>query len=1012
MKLDTEFIRLPLDFDAERLREEVLAVPESEWRPHPQGHPGNSALPLIAAGGDPTNDATKGQMAPTPNLERCEYLRQVLEAFGTVWGRTRLMRLDGNAEATLHVDTNYYWAERVRVHVPIVTSPVIEFICDERSLHMAEGQSWIFDAWRQHNVLNPTGDRRIHLVADTVGSANFWDLVAQGERPFAPNGSQPAERKLVPHRPGAAAHLEIETWNFSPVMSPWELERLAYEVILNDLQRAQQPEAEEVETRFRMATIAFLRQWRAVWARFGPRPAGFDAYKRLLQAYDTGIAPARGKLHLANNADAWGIAQQMLIAPALNPDLAAEPARGARGGAGPQSAAPGNGSPAAAPRAPMGAAAPGAPMGAGAPLASQRRQVRRRSRFDRPVFIVAPPRSGTSLLFETLSLSPDLWTIGGESHRVIESIDLLHPASRGWDSNRLGVNDARPQVIAQLEANFLSQLRDRNEQAPPADATGLRLLEKTPKNSLRVPFLNAVFPDALFIYLYRDPQEALSSMIAAWESGRFVTYPNLPEWEGKPWSLVLTPEWRKLKGKDLAEIVADQWTMASEILLRDLDKLPPERWSVVGYHNLLADPQKEIERLCEFTDLAWDRELEDELPLSSHTLTPPRPDKWKQHAEDLAGVLPRTAAAAGRGRDLIANPVRLRPRAKDPSQRDDSPYRSTSAGNLGDLLKGLESTLLISTYQTGKLVAVREVEGTLNTHFRSLESPMGISHQNGRLAVGTKSQVWEYQDVPALTQRLEPAGRYDACYVPRIVSYTGDIRVHDVAWADDELWVVATRFSCLATLDGEHSFVPRWRPPFITDLAAEDRCHLNGMAVVDDEVRYVTALGETNEPGGWRENKADGGVLIDVDSGETIISGLSMPHSPRWHRDRLWILESGEGTLAAVDLDKGEVETVAELPGFTRGLTFAGPLAFVGLSEVREATTFGGLPLTGRLEERQCGVWVVNIETGETVSFLRFEDLVEEVFDVELLRGVRFPEFAEHGSDAVNSSFVIPEAVA
>ena len=151
-------------------------------------------------------------------------------------------------------------------------------------------------------------------------------------------------------------------------------------------------------------------------------------------------------------------------------------------------------------------------------------------------------------------------------------------------------------------------------------------------------------------------------------------------------------------------------------------------------------------------------------------------------------------------------------------------------------------------------------------------------------------------------------------------------------------------------------------------------------------------------------------MLIDVDSSETVIRGLSMPHSPRWYRDRLWLLESGQGSLATVDLDTGTVETVAELPGFTRGLAFAGSLAFIGLSQVREATTFGGLPLTGRLEERQCGVWVVNIETGAIVAFLRFEDLVQEVFEVALLPGLRFPEIAEHGSDAVNLSYVLPPA--
>jgi uncharacterized protein (TIGR03032 family) len=245
--------------------------------------------------------------------------------------------------------------------------------------------------------------------------------------------------------------------------------------------------------------------------------------------------------------------------------------------------------------------------------------------------------------------------------------------------------------------------------------------------------------------------------------------------------------------------------------------------------------------------------------------------------------------------------------------------------------------------------------------------------------------------------------------VPRRSHYTGDIRIHEIAYAADDLWLVNTRFSCLCTLDQDHSFVPRWRPPFISALAAEDRCHLNGLAVVEDEVRYVSMLGTTDTAGAWRENKARGGQIMDVPSSEPVVTGLSMPHSPRWYRDRLWVLESGEGSIGVCDLDTGKVETVAQLPGFTRGLSFLGPLAFVGLSEVRESSTFGGLPLTGRLEERQCGVWVVNIETGQTIAFLRFEDLVEEIFAVLALPGKRFPEIAEHGSDAVNLTYVVPD---
>jgi len=169
-------------------------------------------------------------------------------------------------------------------------------------------------------------------------------------------------------------------------------------------------------------------------------------------------------------------------------------------------------------------------------------------------------------------------------------------------------------------------------------------------------------------------------------------------------------------------------------------------------------------------------------------------------------------------------------------------------------------------------------------------------------------------------------------------------------------------------------------------------------------------LGETDVAGGWREDKAHGGVMIDIESGETVLRDLSMPHSPRWFDGRMWVLESGKGTISVADLDAGTVETVAELPGFTRGLLFAGGLAFVGLSQVRETATFGGLPLMERLDERLCGVWAVNPQSGQIVGFLRFEELVQEVFDMALLTGVRYPEIAEEASDAATNSFVLPEA--
>ncbi len=585
---------------------------------------------------------------------------------------------------------------------------------------------------------------------------------------------------------------------------------------------------------------------------------------------------------------------------------------------------------------------------------------------------------------------------------ILEGFPALRTASRGWDTDRLTSGDLNRDLADRIRAAVGAAAAEHAGEAP-ADAP-VRLVDATDADALRITFLAGLFPRATFVYLHREPEETLGEMLAAWESGERVTHPDLPDWDGRPWSLPLTPEWRRLAGASLAEIVAAQWNATMRVLLADLDRLAADRWCVVERAALLADPAAEIARVAEFADL--DLGGADPAGLIRESSTPAA-----DRSDELAPVLGTTAEAAAEARDLIAQPLRSQSAAPpDPNSPTESPLRSVNSSNLPDILDQLGSSLLVSTYQTGKVVCVRREGTALNTHFRQFDSPMGLAWKGGRLAVGSKTQVLEYRDVPSVAAKLEPPGSHDACFVPRRSHFTGDIRIHDVAFAGDELWFVATRFSCLATLDADHSFVPRWSPPFITALAAEDRCHLNGLCVVDDQVRYVTALGISDEAGGWRQNKARGGVILDVPSGETVADGLSMPHSPRWYRDRLWVLESGEGAIGVVDTDTGTVETVAQLPGFTRGLSFAGPLAFVGLSEVRESTTFGGLPLTGRLEERQCGVWVVNIETGQTVAMLRFEDLVEEIFEVLFLPGIRFPEIAEFASTAAETTFVVPDA--
>jgi len=343
---------------------------------------------------------------------------------------------------------------------------------------------------------------------------------------------------------------------------------------------------------------------------------------------------------------------------------------------------------------------------------------------------------------------------------------------------------------------------------------------------------------------------------------------------------------------------------------------------------------------------------------------------------------------------------------------------SVHTSNLPDILRQLNCSLLVTTYQAGRVIVVRretaaagsQAAETLNTHFRPFDRPMGVCEKNGRLSIGGTNTVWEYRNVPGAASKLDPAGKHDACYVPRGIHFTGNIDIHEMAWAsDDRLWLVNTRFSCLCTLDGDNSFRPRWRPRFVTAYAPEDRCHLNGLAMRDGHPRYVTALGETDSMGGWRVNKADGGVLLDVDSDEVLQRGLSMPHSPRWYRDRLWVLESGKGTLSVVEPRSNTLRTIARLPGFTRGIDFIGPLAFVGLSKVRETASFSGLPIVRELTERICGVWVVHLDSGDVVGFLRFESGVEEIFAVQVLRGTDYPEMLMPDDPLVSLTYVLPD---
>jgi uncharacterized protein (TIGR03032 family) len=313
----------------------------------------------------------------------------------------------------------------------------------------------------------------------------------------------------------------------------------------------------------------------------------------------------------------------------------------------------------------------------------------------------------------------------------------------------------------------------------------------------------------------------------------------------------------------------------------------------------------------------------------------------------------------------------------------------THSDNLPALLSQLGLSVLISTYQTGHLVVVAAQQGRLVLTFHLFDRAMGVAVKPGCLAICTRKEVWFARSVPEIAAKLEPQGRYDACFLARTSHLTGDIQAHESAWVDSEFWVVNTLFSCLAALHPYYSFAPRWRPPFVSALRPEDRCHLNGLALVDGQPRYVTALAQTDSAEGWRAAKATGGCLLEVPSGSVVADQLSLPHSPRVHRGRLFILHSGEGRLDAVDLANGQVVPVVALPGVARGLALYEDYAFIGLSKARPSLE--GVPIVARRDQLKCGLVVVDLRSGRLAGELEFTTGVEEISDVQVLPGITCP---------------------
>ncbi len=592
MKLAKPFYRLPVQFDAQRLRDEVMALPEIAWVAHPNAIKGNQCVRLISAGGG-ENDHVDGEMQPTPHLRALPYVRQILASFGVVWGRSRLLKLDAYSTVPSHADINYHWFNRVRMHIPVLTNPEVRFFCGDASVHMAEGEAWIFDNWRLHRVENPADRERIHLVADTSGSASFWQFVA---------GAEAVSKTPYKHYYDRAVEVQplTEKTTLRPVMSPAEIDLLVID-LQAELSELPGPNSSERLLRFREMLSSFRRDWRQLYELFGETAGGRSEYLKLIENVRLVSRQCSDNLIMRTNRIA---ADLVLEGRILRVAISGPPS----------------------------------PVEARA-----RTHIKSRRTLDRPIFIAAAPRSGSTLLFETLAASEHICTVGGEAHWLVESIAALRPGGPRVESNRLCAEHADEAISADILNQIAAQLRDCSGKSVSLD-THLRFLEKTPKNALRVPFFNRIFPDALFIFLWRDPHENISTIVEAWRSGRWKTYNGLDGFDG-PWSLVLPPRWQQLRGKMVEDIAAFQWESTNRILMDDLQALPPGRWISLRYAQLVSNTTETVDRLCRFAGIPFTGALaarvRNPLPPSRYTLTVPATGKWQNNREIVMRVLPQ-----------------------------------------------------------------------------------------------------------------------------------------------------------------------------------------------------------------------------------------------------------------------------------------------------------------------------------------------------------------------------------
>ena len=343
------------------------------------------------------------------------------------------------------------------------------------------------------------------------------------------------------------------------------------------------------------------------------------------------------------------------------------------------------------------------------------------------------------------------------------------------------------------------------------------------------------------------------------------------------------------------------------------------------------------------------------------------------------------------------------------SQQPVAPFSASYSAQLPELLLSLNCSLVLSTYQAGKVVMLSPAnENSITVLPRSFVKPMGIALDGDKMAIATKNEVIKLSNSKELAEYYpNQPGKYDDFYVPRATYYTGSVDLHDLHFGKDALWAVNTSFSCICKIDDTYSFTPVWQPHFITKLAHEDRCHLNGMVLQDGAPKYVTALGKEDTAQSWRGNIVSGGILMDVLSNKIIAEGLAMPHSPKVYKDELYMLLSASGEFIKVNTATGDREVIKKTDRFVRGLSIYKDYAFIGMSKLRKnSSTFAHLPFAEKAQ--QAGIMVIHLPTKAFVGEFIFQASVDEIYEVLVLPDCTKPNILNTINEVHTQSLVLP----